>query len=1201
MVFPSPVCNVLIDNIEYIPTLLDSGCEIYSLVSENVATRLQLRRIEIRPMKFKEVVKKENKTHTVREAVKFNIDFDGYKRDIWGYVVPGLSEPLILGSGWFRDENASVDWSKQALSLGYMGLDIPLVHNSGSATTQRLLQISAPSFMALSRRIRKKEGKKGLEARVYAASLSDINKALKPKVKGDPEKLLPPQYRDYLKAFSREDAKTLPPHRPGIDHHTELLKDDQGCEQQPPWGPLYKMTRDELLVLRRTLTDLLDKGFIRASNSPAGAPVLFAHKPGGGLRFCVDYRGLNGITRKDRTPLPLIQETLAALSKAKYFTKLDVAAAFHKIRIAKGQEWMTAFRTRYGLFEYTVTPFGLTNAPATFQRYINWTLRQYLDEFCSAYVDDVLVYTSGSLQDHRKKVRLVLGKLMDAGLTLDIDKCEFEQRTVKYLGYIVTAGYGVSMDPEKVRAIRSWERPTNQKGVRSFLGFANYYRTFIDGFSKIAAPLTRLTGKNIPFEWCNETEQAFETLKGAFLTAPALAQFDPDAEETHLEADASGYATGGALLQRKKDGLFRPVAYFSQRMTPAECNYEIHDKELLAIIKCLVAWSSELRSVRQFTIVTDHKNLEYFLKKQRLSERQARWALELSRFNYDLKYRKGALATLPDGLSRRPQDMPKNANDSRLTARTDQVLKPARFGAIETLPNENLNDCTPAQRDTSPTPTANNHNPLANDEDLSKLWEEAINTDDSYTELLQAVRREDRKPPQSAGPGISLAKCALGEGHTLRYRHQLWVPNHEPLRTAIIAKIHENILNGHPGRETTFALLQREFYWPGYSRDVERYVRNCQVCGRTKAWKDKKHGLLQPLPVPARIWSDISMDFIVDLPPAKPNGATNLLVITDLLSKGVKLVPMVRITAEATAQAIVDHIVANHGLPNSTVSDRGGQFAGEVWEIVCKLLGIKRKLSTAYHPETDGATERMNQVVEQFLRAYCSFTQDDWGLLCCSAQLAINNRPASATGMSPFFLMHGYNVDSIQADLPNNIRNTRLSPAAAAETIVRKLRDGWETAQASIAWAKEKQEEYTNRKRSPEPRYKEGDYVWLALKNISTARPNKKLDWKNAKYKVTKVVNPLVMELDTPPGIYNRFHVSLLHPASNNPFPSQVTDDERPPPIVDEGGDEEWGVEKILRVTKQRALVKWIGYAKPTWEPIQYVKDTEAYEKFLQN
>ncbi|GME33632.1 hypothetical protein GTA08_BOTSDO13628 [Neofusicoccum parvum] len=214
------------------------------------------------------------------------------------------------------------------------------------------------------------------------------------------------------------------------------------------------MSRDELLVLRKTLTELLDKGFIRVSNSPAAAPVLFVKKPGGGLHFCYDYRALNRLTRKDRYPLPLIQETLNRISKARWFTKLDVIAAFNKIRIKPGDEWLTAFRTRFGLFEWLVTPFGLANAPSTFQRYINWTLQEFLDEFVSAYVDDVLIFTEGSRSQHREHVTKVLEKLQAAGLQLDIDKCEFEVQSTKYLGFIIEAGKGIRMDPEKVKAIQ---------------------------------------------------------------------------------------------------------------------------------------------------------------------------------------------------------------------------------------------------------------------------------------------------------------------------------------------------------------------------------------------------------------------------------------------------------------------------------------------------------------------------------------------------------------------------------------------------------------------------------------------------------------------------------------------------------------------------------------------------------------------------
>jgi hypothetical protein len=242
----------------------------------------------------------------------------------------------------------------------------------------------------------------------FAASLKDIEKALEPSRKLDLTSLVPQQYHAFKDVFQDPPAGQLPPSRPGVDMTINLEKDNSGREKSPPWGPLYSMSRDELLVLQKTLLEYLDKGYIRASQSPAASPVLFAKKPGGGLRFCVDYCGINQMTIKDRYPLPLIKETLHQISQARWITKLDVKAAFHKIRMAAGEEWKTAFRTRYGLYEWKVV---LCNGPSVFQRYVNWALRKYLDEFASAYVDDILIYTNGSRAEHRQKVNLVLQEL----------------------------------------------------------------------------------------------------------------------------------------------------------------------------------------------------------------------------------------------------------------------------------------------------------------------------------------------------------------------------------------------------------------------------------------------------------------------------------------------------------------------------------------------------------------------------------------------------------------------------------------------------------------------------------------------------------------------------------------------------------------------------------------------------------------------
>ncbi|ERF68926.1 hypothetical protein EPUS_09504 [Endocarpon pusillum Z07020] len=534
-------------------------------------------------------------------------------------------------------------------------------------TTATPIAIGAIAFNHLSKR---------RDCEVFAVSLRDIEKALKPKETIDPRTRLPEQYHEFLSLFDKAAADKLPPHRPGVDHKIELLPNTE-----PPSGALYGMSRNELEVLDKTLKDYLSKNFIRASKSPAAAPVLFVKKPGGGLRFCVDYRGLNAITVKNRYPIPLIQETLDKLCKAMWYTKLDIVAAFHRIRMAHGDEWKTAFRTRTGLYEWNVVPFGLCNAPASFQNYVNDALgKDILDRFVSAYLDDILIF-SNSLKEHRQHVKTVLGRLAVAGLQLDIGKCEFEVHETKYLGMIIQSRSEdgkpgqIRMDPEKIAAIRDWEKPNNVKDIQSFIGFANFYRQFIKGFSKIALPLTKLTRKDVPFNWGEEARKAFQTLKDMFTSSPVLQHFDPDLPCT-VETDASDDACGGVLFQPNNEGILQPVAYFSKRHAPAESNYEIYDKELMAIVRAFEEWRPELEGSQEpVQVVTDHRNLEYFMSSKQLSRRQARWSEFLSRFDFVIKYRPGSQCRA-DGLSRRPQDKATDANDDRKKFLEQVVLKP---------------------------------------------------------------------------------------------------------------------------------------------------------------------------------------------------------------------------------------------------------------------------------------------------------------------------------------------------------------------------------------------------------------------------------------------------------------------------------------------------------------------------------------------
>ncbi|KAI0996561.1 hypothetical protein K3495_g11620 [Podosphaera aphanis] len=564
------------------------------------------------------------------------------------------------------------------------------------------------------------------------------------------------------------------------------------------------------------------------------------------------------------------------LPGAKWSTKVDVRSAFHRLRVAEGYEWKTAFRTRFGSYEWLVTPFGLAGAPSAFQRWINQVLGELLGETCSAYVDDVVIFSNGDLEDHWKKANQVLDRLYKAGLKLDPQKCEFAKKEIKYLGFIISVEEGVTVDPEKIRAIAAWEAPTNVKGVRSFLGFANFYRGFIENFAQIAAPLQELTNKGKPFQWATEQQEAFEKLKSLFITAPVLALWDGE-WETVLETDVSGWATGGCLLQCQPGGQFQPVAYYSKNLAPAECNYDIHDKELLAIITCLNEWRSELLGLKEpFVVLTDYKNLKYFMSTRKLSEHQVRWSQLLSQFNFRLFFRAGKLSGRPDALSRRAQDVPKSEEDPRLKEREFTLLK-QDWVDKGTLEVQGIQVAKGLEGNQIPR-----GDQLFEEDELQTLWDTGMEKDRMIMEkLYSALWKDESQCASHLQLKVARAECELDMRGALCFRKRLWVPDWEPLRTALIQRTHDSHVTGHPGRNNTIAILSRFFFWPGMSKMVRRFCKNCDVCGRTRVWRSRRQGLLLPLPVPEHFHSELSIDFMTDLPASSKEEPKYLMVITD--------------------------------------------------------------------------------------------------------------------------------------------------------------------------------------------------------------------------------------------------------------------------------------------------------------------------------
>jgi hypothetical protein len=554
----------------------------------------------------------------------------------------------------------------------------------------------------------------------------------------------------------------------------------------------------------------LSKGFIRRSESPAASPILFVKKKTGELRLCVDYQKLNNITRKNCYPLPLVSDLLDRVQGCKYFTALDLKNAYNLVRVREGDEWKTAFRTHLGLFEYTVMPFGLTNAPAVFQAFIQDTLRDLLDVVCVVYLDDILIF-SRTQEEHDENTRRILERLQRAGLFANAKKCEFDRSEVSYLGFIISTD-GIKMDPKKLSTITDWPEPRSVRDIQSFLGFANFYRRFIHCYSSIVHPLTRLTQSSassiprLPGSFLStDARIAFQSLKRAFTSAPVLQHFDPTLPCTVM-TDASDFALAGIILQPDPNGVLHPVAFYSRKFTPAEINYEVYDKELLAIVETfrhMRAWL--IGTAVPVSVISDHKNLEYFMSSRVLNRQQARWAGFLSEFNFILDYAPGK-RNPADTPSRRTDYVPQDGDDVRVEQH-QQILKPAHTHRIREDPETD----SPATGISVSALTSGSFD----NSDLATRFRDAYKHDVEWREALENGNAE-----------FDL------DGDLVLHCGRPFVP--EPLRKEIVHSRHDALIAGHPGRARTLNLVSRDFSWPGMCTYIRRYVSACPTCAQIK-------------------------------------------------------------------------------------------------------------------------------------------------------------------------------------------------------------------------------------------------------------------------------------------------------------------------------------------------------------------------------
>ena len=684
---------------------------------------------------------------------------------------------------------------------------------------------------------------------------------------------------EFTDVFPDKIPKGMPPKRK-YDFQIELKED-----AQPQKKGLYRMSEKELTEVRKQLDELLENEFIRPSQSPWGAPILFVTKKDGKLRMCIDYRALNRLTIKNSYPLPRIDDIFDQLKGAKYFSKIDLRSGYHQIRLDEDSIPMTAFRTRYGHFEFLVLPFGLTNAPATFMALMNDIFKDYLDVFVLVYLDDILIF-SKTWHDHLIHLRKVLEILRKEKLFGKLSKCIFGVTQVEYLGHIISQ-HGISVDPHKISAVRDWPLPKNKQQVQSFLGFVNYYRKFIKDCSLRAKPLTELT-KNVNFEWTKEQDDSFQTLKNALTDAPVLRTFNSSLP-TFVTTDASQYAIG-AVLEQEENKLRRPVAFASRTLNNAEQNYAAHERELLAIVDTLKWWRVYLHGIF-FTVHTDHYPLRYLETQDHLSPRQVRWLERLVSFDFKIIPISGKSNTVADALSRKPQDVPSVDHRSKTLLQEIITNTSIESNALSTI--------------------------TVDPSDLVGLAQD-YERDDTF----RAQYKEPKEPYER-------------HGKLLLRNQKICVPEGQ-FKVKLLHDYHCTPNTGHLGIAKTINRISPK----GLRSDVLRYVRSCQ-CQRAKATNQKPAGLLQPLEPPETKWTQVTMDFITPLPTSS-KGNNGVLTVVDRLSKMIRITAtQPDIDAPTTAQLYKDNVYRHHGIPEKIICDRDSIFMSKFWKTLFQMLGTK--------------------------------------------------------------------------------------------------------------------------------------------------------------------------------------------------------------------------------------------------------------------
>ncbi|KAL4018033.1 hypothetical protein IC575_021620 [Cucumis melo] len=984
-----------------------------------------------------------------KEKVKAcQIEIAGHVIEVTLLVLDMLDFDVILGMDWLAANHASIDCSRKEVTFNPPSTASFKFKGGGSRSLPQVISaIRASKLLS--------QGTWGILASVVDTREVDVSLSSEPVV------------RDYPDVFP-EELPGLPPHRE-VEFAIELEPGTVPISRAP-----YRMAPAELKELKVQLQELLDKGFIRPSVSPWGAPVLFVKKNDGSMCLCIDYRELNKVTVKNRYPLPRIDDLFDQLQGATVFSKIDLRSGYHQLRIKDGDVPKTAFRSRYGHYEFILMSFGLTNAPAVFMDLMNRVFREFLDTFVIVFIDDILIY-SKTEAEHEEHLRIVLQTLRDNKLYAKFSKCEFWLKQVSFLGHVVSKA-GVSVDPAKIEAVTGWTRPSTVSEVRSFLGLAGYYRRFVENFSRIATPLTQLTRKGAPFVWSKACEDSFQNLKQKLVTAPVLTV--PDGSGSFvIYSDASKKGLGCVLMQQ----------------------------ELAAVVFALKIWRHYLYG-EKIQIFTDHKSLKYFFTQKELNMRQRRWLELVKDYDCEILYHPGKANVVADALSR------KVSHSAALITRQAPLHRDLERAEIAVSVGAVTMQL--AQLTVQPT-----------------LRQRIIDAQGNDPYLVE------KRGLAEAGQAVEFSLSSDGG---LLFERRLCVPSDSAVKTELLSEAHSSPFSMHPGSTKMYQDLKRVYWWRNMKREVAEFVSKCLVCQQVKAPRQKPAGLLQPLSIPEWKWENVSMDFITGLPRTL-RGFTVIWVVVDRLTKSAHFVPgKSTYTASKWAQLYMSEIVRLHGVPVSIVSDRDAHFTSKFSKGLQTAMGTRLDFSTAFHPQTDGQTERLNQVLEDMLRACALEFPGSWDSHLHLMEFAYNNSYRATIGMAPFEALYGKCCRSPVCW--GEVGEQRLmGPELVQSTneAIQKIRSRMHTAQS-------RQKSYADVRRK-DLEFEVGDKVFLKIapmRGVLRFERRGKLSPRFVgPFEILERIGPVAYRLALPPSlstVHDVFHVSMLR--KYVPDPSHVVD-----------------------------------------------------------